>query len=126
MPLGRYFAGDYYHNHLNYTNPLGSKGKLAMEFATMVKIMRSGKIPVISPLNFKLAVGSLSSQFNNSIQQDAQEFLSFLLGGLHEDLNISKRYHNNISESIIPELQFKSNVNLYLSKKSLMPLIIML
>ena len=44
----------------------------------------------VSPVTFKEAIGRFAPQFSGTEQQDSQEFLSFLLDGLHEDLNIIK------------------------------------
>lgn len=41
----------------------------------------------ISPSRFKEVISHYASQFRGSDQQDSQEFLAFLLDGLHEDLN---------------------------------------
>ena len=43
----------------------------------------------------KEIIGQLSKQFQGNEQQDSQEFLSFLLDGLHEDMNISAKSENN-------------------------------
>lgn len=41
----------------------------------------------VSPTNLKSAIAKFAPQFNGYSQQDSQEVLSFLLDGLHEDLN---------------------------------------
>ncbi|KAK6043565.1 hypothetical protein COOONC_18930, partial [Cooperia oncophora] len=41
----------------------------------------------IEPAKIKELVAEKASQFANFAQHDAHEFLSFLLDGLHEDLN---------------------------------------
>jgi len=43
------------------------------------------------PRNFKQAVGRFAPQFSGYQQQDSQELLTFLLDGLHEDLNRIKQ-----------------------------------
>lgn len=42
----------------------------------------------MSPYAFKSAISQFASQFKGDQQQDAQEFLAFLLDGMHEDLNM--------------------------------------
>lgn len=41
----------------------------------------------MSPAGLKSAIAKFAPQFNGYSQQDSQEVLSFLLDGLHEDLN---------------------------------------
>lgn len=47
----------------------------------------SGEFSAIAPRNLKRCIGKYAPQFNGYSQHDAQEFLAFLLDGLHEDLN---------------------------------------
>ncbi|KAK7791794.1 hypothetical protein R5R35_008811 [Gryllus longicercus] len=53
--------------------------------------MWSGKCPYVVPNHFKEQVGIFAPQFSGYQQQDSQELLTFLLDGLHEDLNKIKR-----------------------------------
>ena len=53
---------------------------------TMWKESRS----VFSPSSFKDVMARFAPQFSGFQQHDSQEFLSFLLDGLHEDLNLVK------------------------------------
>ncbi|RPA96732.1 cysteine proteinase [Choiromyces venosus 120613-1] len=87
IPLSRYFLGGSYKSHVNKDNPLGSRGVLAEAFATIVRHLWSGEYSFISPVTIKDVSGRLNEMFRNNDQQDAQEFLEFLLDGLHEDLN---------------------------------------
>lgn len=43
--------------------------------------------PSFSSFNSQAIVASKASQFTGYAQHDAQEFMAFLLDGLHEDLN---------------------------------------
>ena len=47
--------------------------------------------PQVIPREFKRTIGEFQPQFAGYDQQDSQEFMSFLLDGLHEDLNRCKR-----------------------------------
>ena len=50
--------------------------------------------------NFKGAVGRFAPQFSGYQQQDSQELLTFLLDGLHEDLNrVRKKPYTEIKDS---------------------------
>eukprot|EP00980_Cylindrotheca_fusiformis_P029914 scaffold24028_cov152-Cylindrotheca_fusiformis.AAC.5 len=71
----------------NKDNPLGTGGKLLEEFADLLRIMWSAKIGEKSPTRFKSQLGKANMQFSGADQQDAQEFLNFMLDALHEDTN---------------------------------------
>ena len=72
---------------LNRDNPLGTGGKLLEEFADLLRVMWSGKLGEKVPRAFKTQLGKANMQFSGADQQDAQEFLNFLLDALHEDAN---------------------------------------
>lgn len=85
-----YFLGNF-RKDLNYENPLGMNGKLAIAFGDLLrKLWAPGATPV-APRMFKSTISSFAPQFSGYNQHDSQEFLSFLLDGLHEDLNRVKR-----------------------------------
>ncbi|XP_050226704.1 ubiquitin carboxyl-terminal hydrolase 8-like [Mercurialis annua] len=88
-----YFLGDY-KKEINRENPLGLNGELALAFEVLLrKLWTPGAVPV-APRMFKLKVTNFAPQFSGYNQHDSQEFLVFLLDGLHEDLNRvkSKKY----------------------------------
>ena len=72
---------------LNKDNPLGTGGKLLEEFADLLRQMWSAKIGEKSPTRFRTQLGKARSQFSGADQQDAQEFLNYMLDVLHEDSN---------------------------------------
>ena len=76
---------------LNKDNPLGTGGKLLEEFAELMRIMWSGKYGERSPTRFRGLLGKQRSQFAAADQQDAQEFLNYMLDVLHEDSNKVKK-----------------------------------
>ncbi|KAL6559087.1 hypothetical protein OROHE_006456 [Orobanche hederae] len=85
-----YFLGNF-RRDLNCENPLGMNGKLAIAFGDLLrKLWAPGATP-IAPRMFKSCIASFAPQFSGYNQHDSQEFLSFLLDGLHEDLNRVKR-----------------------------------
>ncbi|XP_038864591.1 ubiquitin carboxyl-terminal hydrolase 11-like [Salvelinus namaycush] len=86
-PLTEYFLRSAYLEELNFTNPLGMKGEIAEAYADVIKQMWSGRHYSVVPRLFKTKVGHFASQFLGYQQHDSQELLSFLLDGLHEDLN---------------------------------------
>ena len=86
-----YFANDNYIEDINDENPLGMRGEIARSFGELIKSMCSGRYAFVVPRNFKQAVGRFAPQFSGYQQQDSQELLTFLLDGLHEDLNRIKQ-----------------------------------
>lgn len=89
--LTEYFLKNRYLDELNFCNPLGMKGEIAEAYADLVKQAWSGRHRSIVPNVFKTKVGHFASQFLGYQQHDSQELLSFLLDGLHEDLNRVKK-----------------------------------
>ncbi|KAK3839771.1 MAG: hypothetical protein J3R72DRAFT_370139 [Linnemannia gamsii] len=90
-PLTRFFMDGSFKRFINITNPLGSQGRLADAFCTLIRSMWSGQSLVVSPTGFRNEIGGFAPQFKGSEQHDSQEFLSFLLDGLHEDLKLTPR-----------------------------------
>jgi ubiquitin C-terminal hydrolase len=72
---------------LNKDNPLGTGGKLLEEFADLMRILWSAKLGEKSPSRFRSQLGKTNQQFSGADQQDAQEFLNYMLDVLHEDSN---------------------------------------
>jgi len=63
---------------------------------------------VVAPKEFKKAIGKVAPRFDGYQQQDSQEFLTFLLDGLHEDLNRIKEKPvttNPESDGTIPDVE---------------------
>lgn len=93
--INSYFLFNLYKEELNNDNPLGYKGAVANSFGNLLKQLfdtSSSSRPLsIAPRDFKSTIGRYSSMFYGYLQQDSQEFLSWLLDALHEDLN---RIHN--------------------------------
>ena len=88
-PLTRYFLTSHYKKDINVSNPLGTGGKLAAAYDTMVRSLWMGNSRQynISPRALKRAIALFAPRFAGTSQHDSQEFLAFLLDGLHEDLN---------------------------------------
>lgn len=82
-----YFLESHCQPDINQTNPLGMGGKLALSFAVLCRSLWNGKHRSIEPSHLKNLISVKASQFTGFAQHDAQEFMAFLLDGLHEDLN---------------------------------------
>ena len=62
-------------------------GAVAEAYGDLIKQIWSGRETSVSPRAFKQMIGKFRPMFIGWNQQDSQEFISFLLDGLHEDLN---------------------------------------
>ncbi|KJH47584.1 MYND finger [Dictyocaulus viviparus] len=100
IELKIYFLDRHYKLDINPSNPLGFKsyfglrlqylnlqGRLADAFGDFMRLVWNRQNRAIEPTKIKELVAEKASQFANFAQHDAHEFLSFLLDGLHEDLN---------------------------------------
>ncbi|KAF2834360.1 cysteine proteinase [Patellaria atrata CBS 101060] len=93
-----YFLKNKYKEDLNPNNPLGHNGQIAKVYAGLLASVYDDNSPTsFSPKNFKYQLGRSQPLFSGYGQQDSQEFLSFLVDGLHEDLNrvLKKPYTEN-------------------------------
>ncbi|KAH3764363.1 ubiquitin carboxyl-terminal hydrolase 15 [Pelomyxa schiedti] len=85
--LTTYFVSGSYKNDLTTNNSLGMDGQIAEQYAGLMNILWSGKYEMVAPRELKTTIGKYAKQFNGYNQHDAHELISFLLDGLHEDLN---------------------------------------
>ena len=84
--LTDYFLDDSFLRELNPGNPLGARGQMAFEYAALVRALWTGTAANVAPVAVKRIVGRHAPQFVGYGQQDAQEFASFFLDLLLEDL----------------------------------------
>eukprot|EP01015_Nassula_variabilis_P012009 TRINITY_DN1971_c0_g1_i5.p1 TRINITY_DN1971_c0_g1~~TRINITY_DN1971_c0_g1_i5.p1 ORF type:complete len:772 (-),score=46.56 TRINITY_DN1971_c0_g1_i5:32-2347(-) len=85
--LKEYFLTDQYKSDINLVNPLGTKGQIVNNFHELIKQLWEGSSSFFSPWDLKKTVGDFQPQFKGYSQHDSQEFLNYLLDGIHEDLN---------------------------------------
>ncbi|KAA8916532.1 hypothetical protein TRICI_001395 [Trichomonascus ciferrii] len=78
-----------YKRYVNVNNRLGYRGMLVQKFAELVQTMFRGNVAYVGPTALKDLSGRLRDTFRGCEQQDCQEFLTFILDGLHEDLNVN-------------------------------------
>ncbi|KAH7914581.1 hypothetical protein BJ138DRAFT_1123351 [Hygrophoropsis aurantiaca] len=100
VPFARFFTDGRWKNAVNMVNPLGTKGNLAHAFANILYDMSHSELPYLNPTTFRKSICGHAAQFGGSDQHDSQEFLTFLLDGLHEDMNrvLQKPSHETTPE----------------------------
>jgi ubiquitin C-terminal hydrolase/tetratricopeptide (TPR) repeat protein len=86
-PLTRHFLSNTFLQDVNNQNPLGTGGKLANAYNQMLREVWMAGPTAMSPTTLKRAIAMFAPRFVGCSQHDAQEFLAYLLDGLHEDLN---------------------------------------
>ncbi|XP_039626979.1 ubiquitin carboxyl-terminal hydrolase 19 isoform X2 [Polypterus senegalus] len=103
--LRDYFHDRAFESEINCSNPLGTGGRLAIGFAVLLRALWKGTHHAFQPSKLKAIVASKASQFTGYAQHDAQEFMAFLLDGLHEDLNRiqSKPYTETVDSDGRPD-----------------------
>ncbi|CAK78771.1 unnamed protein product (macronuclear) [Paramecium tetraurelia] len=99
--LTEYMIYNTFLQDLNEKNPLGTGGRLACNYAELLKELYESTSTSVAPWNVKKIIGQQAPQFNGYSQQDSQELLSYLLDGLHEDLNRIKK------KPYIPDVEYK-------------------
>jgi len=85
--LVQYFVEGAYLGEINRQNPLGWQGKVAEAYGALLKDIWGGQYSTVAPRQFKQVIGEFQPRFSGYAQHDSSELLSFLLDGLHEDLN---------------------------------------
>ncbi|CAB3219962.1 unnamed protein product [Arctia plantaginis] len=86
-PLTRYFNSGMHMYEVNTTNPLGTKGVLALRYGELCKEVWSCSARSVAPLRVRWCVSRWARALAGGGQHDAQELLAWLLDALHEDLN---------------------------------------
>ena len=85
--LTEYLLSGRYSDEINKNNKISTKGRIVTAYAELVKEMWKGSSSSVSPWAVKKALGSVAQQFMGFSQQDSQEMLSYLIDGIHEDIN---------------------------------------
>jgi ubiquitin C-terminal hydrolase len=88
-PLSKHFLSEMHEGEVNRKSKYGMKGKVAKEYYNVVMHLwgLSTEEPVYAPKAFKRTIAKYHKAFSGTQQHDAHELLTFLLNGLHEDLN---------------------------------------
>jgi ubiquitin carboxyl-terminal hydrolase 8 len=91
-PICAYFLTGKYAEEINTTNPLSTGGRLVEAFAELQEQLWQKHSRIQSPKRIWQTLSKFAPHlFDGYEQQDAQEFLAYLLDGLHEDLNLIQK-----------------------------------
>jgi ubiquitin carboxyl-terminal hydrolase 4/11/15 len=85
-----HFLANGWEADLNPTNPIGAGGKVARAFADLARFVWTGRSGAARPSSLKHAMSRFATQFDGWDQQDSHELITFMLDGIHEDLNRCK------------------------------------
>jgi ubiquitin carboxyl-terminal hydrolase 4/11/15 len=86
--LSMYFLNNKWKEEVNTDNPIGHNGAIAKSYAGLLSSIYSlDNISSVTPKDFKQKLGKANNLFSGYGQQDSQEFVSWLVDALHEDLN---------------------------------------
>ncbi|KAG0938159.1 hypothetical protein G6F32_009539 [Rhizopus arrhizus] len=94
LPFARYFISGVFRQHVNRTNKLGTGGILTEKFADLLRAIWNENYNFVSPMSFREAIIRFAPRFSGTDQHDSQEFLTFLLDGIHEDVNLASHSHS--------------------------------
>lgn len=94
----------------------GSKGVMPELYSNLIRSLWKGDVSSIKPTTFRTFCGRLNSDWKNDVQQDAKQFLEFMIETLHEDLNAN--WDRTILQNLTPQQEaFRENLPKYLASK---------
>ena len=105
--LREFFLSDQWQEKINYNNPLGTEGQVAKDYGNLIKDLWLSNETSIRPKQLKESVANFVEIFVGYAQQDAHEFIHFLLDALHEDLK-----NNNDDSSPVSELFYGRTISI--------------
>ena len=97
--LTKYFISGIYLQEINKKNKLGTKGEVAKAYANLLEHLWKGNESYLSPSQFRGSFIQFAKKFSGFAQQDSNEFLTYILDKLHEDLNqVTKKPYIEMKE----------------------------
>lgn len=87
--LTEYFLSEKYRKDINAYN--GMKGQIAKQYGSLIQQMWSGNSHYLKPRGLKETIGRFVPQYSGYGQGDCHELMTFLLEGLHDDLNRTRQ-----------------------------------
>ncbi|CAD8183871.1 unnamed protein product [Paramecium octaurelia] len=98
QPLTDYFMSQLHIKEINPENPLSSQGNVVKSFAQLIRLLwqkvdqyQYDDMKVLKPSQFISTIGNYNPIFAEGTQEDAHEFIAFILDMIHEDLNRIKK-----------------------------------
>ena len=114
--FSEYFIRNCYKDEVNRHSKHSHGGRLVEKYAELIKDLWCGQYSKCAPVEFKKIIGEICPQFAGYQQHDSQEFMQFLLDGLHEDLNrvrdkpyVEPRECGNREDSIVAIESWENN-----------------
>ena len=99
--LSDYFIYNFNEKYINKENILGSGGILTLAYVNLLlSINNTTNNKNYTPDSFKIILGLCSTKFEGNEQEDAHEFISYLLDVFHEDVNRVRDKTNNEEKNI--------------------------
>ncbi|KAM0723515.1 hypothetical protein Q7P37_000502 [Cladosporium fusiforme] len=99
-PLSLIFLSDDFKRAVQ-RNWKGSKGVMPELYSNLIRSLWKGDVSSIKPTTFRTFCGRLNSDWKNDVQQDAKQFLEFMIETLHEDLNAN--WDRTILQNLTPK-----------------------
>lgn len=114
-PMSLLFLSDDFKRAVQ-RNWKGSKGVMPELYSNLIRSLWKGDVSSIKPTTFRTFCGRLNSDWKNDVQQDAKQFLEFMIETLHEDLN--SNWDRTILQNLTPSQEaFRENLPKYLASK---------
>lgn len=88
IPLSEFFLSNRWRDYVQ-KNFKGSNGIMPGIFANLIRSLWSGDLDAMRPISLRNFSARLNPEWGHDRQQDAKEYLDFLLDCLHEDLNFN-------------------------------------